>query len=538
LYDGARIHGIELERLSRLKHNLTLERHQQQTRDLRARAMRGGRTAPDFALLDQAVRYVLENAGATWADVTHVAGVVDSDAVLRRLCPDRLGRPRSAGAIGHHEAHAASAYYPSGFDEAAVLVVDAFGDMAPEGARAVETVSIWRGHGSELQCLEMRYSPLSALDGSSPTGHLSPGLFYADLTVQIGFMVREAGKVMGLSPFGHPSKRDALRPFVSFDHDSGDVRFSPGYLDAMRALVGSGSEAERADCAGAGQEVLERVLFHYARRAESLTGCRRLVMAGGCALNSVANGKLLRSGLFDEIFVQPAAGDNGLALGMALRTHPPEPGVFSMGASCFGRIYSDEAVREAIAQTDFASTHFPEEEALCTEVARRLAGGEILGWFQGAAEFGPRALGHRSVLCDPRASTMKDILNARVKFREAFRPFAPAVLESAAEDYFSLDRPSPYMLFVAPVKTPALLPATTHVDGSARVQTVCPERTPRFAALLATVGAQTGVPVLLNTSMNVMGQPIIETPVQALEMLGACALDGLVLGDHLVTKTS
>ncbi|HEV2804028.1 MAG TPA: carbamoyltransferase, partial [Chthoniobacterales bacterium] len=461
----------------------------------------------------------------------------------------------------HHESHAASAFFPSPFERAAILTIDGVGEWT--------TTSIGRGEGNKVELLaEMRFPH-------------SLGLLYSAFTYYLGFRVNSGEyKVMGLAPYGEPRFRDLiLSELVDLKAD-GSFRLDLRYFDFMTGLTMTNSafadlfgaparkpEAELAplhlDIARSLQAVTEEIMLRMARHAFEVTGERRLCLAGGVALNCVANGRILREGPFERVWIQPAAGDAGGALGAALlgwhhyhdKPRAPEPQTDSQRGSFLGPGYdaSDFLEREAIAHTVIS------KEEIAPRVAQLLEAGKIVGWFQGRMEFGPRALGNRSILADPRRSDMQEKLNLKIKFRESFRPFAPAVMEERANDCFDLTEPSPYMLLVAPLQEAlradeesepvsgilarlkqrrSALPAITHVDYSARVQTVSAATNSRFYHLLEAFERRTGCPVLVNTSFNVRGEPPVCTPDDAYRCFLATNMDYLVLGNFLLDKAA
>jgi carbamoyltransferase len=293
--------------------------------------------------------------------------------------------------------------------------------------------------------------------------------------------------------------------------------------------------------------VIEEVLLHMARHAYQATGLKRLCMAGGVALNSVANGRILRETPFEEIYVQPAAGDGGGAVGAALYAYHMvlgRPRRFIMEHAYWGEEHGANAVEQFLTTESIPYRRFDDEEKLLAHVVERLQAGKVIGWFQGRFEWGPRALGHRSILADPRRSDMKDIVNVKIKFREPFRPFAPSVLAERTEDYFVLPEavkhyPGRFMLYVVDVRENKrhTLPAITHVDGTGRLQTVHREVSPKYYRLIDTFGKATGIPVLLNTSFNLRGEPIVNTPQEAFNTFSHSGMDVLVLGDHVIEKS-
>ena len=529
--DG-RMYAIELERLSRIKHSCD---HETLTREyLENRVATKPEHVRETAV--QAIDYLLRAAGKTVADV---------DVTVTCTLPPakRLDDPNDRVlALTHHEQHAASAYYPSGFDESAVLVLDNFGERNKDNPNLRETVSIWHGRGRNLRHVRTIYSPAYQFANTPDdcTVHHSPGNFYTDCTLYSGFKVLDGGKTMGLSPYGTPRLLDALLAHVRF-RDDGMIDFDRAYQRMLRddlAARGNTFEAQ-ADVAYAAQAVLERCFDYYCKLAHDLTGSTNLCLAGGMALNSVANGKILGRSPFHQLFVQPAAKDSGLCLGKALAAFyhfEQNHGIdLDYRGYYLGAPYEYEKTIAAVRGDAALATTTLEGDALYATVAKMLADGKIVAWFQGGCEFGPRALGHRSILCNPTLPNMKDVLNARVKHREAFRPFAPSVLAERTKEFFAIDVPSPYMLLVANV-TNDRIPAVTHVDHSARLQTVERATDERFYKLIAAFGDITGVPVLLNTSFNVRGQPIVETPDEAVSTFKSTEIDVLVLGDHVIAK--
>ncbi len=459
----------------------------------------------------------------------------------------------------HHQSHAAAAFYPSPFAEAAVLCLDGVGEWA--------TTSIWHGAGNRLQPLAEIQFPHSL------------GLLYSAFTQYCGFRVNSGEyKLMGLAPYGEPRFRDTILEHLIDLRADGSFALNLAYFDypvgkrmvnaRFEALFGAPSLAPDAapqqmhmDMAASIQAVTEVVVLHVAAHAKALTGCRHLCLAGGVALNCVANGRLLKEGPFEDLWIQPAAGDAGGALGAAyLAWHEhfhnarPVPEADAMRGAQLGPSFTDEDIASHLQVSDCPHTTL-DDKALYAHVAGLLDEGAVVGWFQGAAEFGPRALGNRSILGDARSTTMQRVMNEKIKQRESFRPFAPAVLAEDAAAYFDLDCPSPYMLLVSQVRdelrcaVPAgsrgierlahahsTLPAITHVDFSARLQTVDAASQPRFYRLLAAFRERTGCSVLINTSFNVRGEPPVLTPADAVRCFLATDMDYLVLGNHLLDK--
>lgn len=447
--------------------------------------------------------------------------------------------------VPHHLAHASSAFYLSGFDESLILVSDGMGEF--------HSATIGVGRGQEIQTVKQL------------PGLHSLGILYGVFTLYLGFyMGLDEYKVMGLAPYGN--RRRYFNKLSELVHLKSDGTYEipilyqnctleekETYSGTIRLLTDSFGlprepESEitqdHMDIAAALQAVLQASLTHVLQHFKKETGQNNLCIAGGVALNCSANGVLKRSRMFKSMFVQPAAGDDGTALGAALyvqRLYEPTVTSRKMSIPLWGPEYDNEAVSTLLSvRKDCNSAFFPSFDELVTEVARRLAQGQIIGWFQGRMEFGPRALGSRSILADPRDSEMRRRINQLVKKREEFHPFAPAVTAEAAAQYFDIregeESTYAHMLFVTQVRKPyqKQLPAVTHVDGSARVQTVAHEEQPRFWKLLHRFGKISGMPILLNTSFNVRGQPIVCAPAEAVDTFLAAKLDALAIGNHLV----
>lgn len=462
----------------------------------------------------------------------------------------------------HHQAHAASAFYPSPFEEAAILTIDGVGEWA--------TTTLGRGADNQIQLLKEIRFPHSL------------GLLYSAFTYYCGFRINSGEyKLMGLAPYGEPRYADAIRAELIEVKADGSFRLN---LDCFNFLSGTTMtnarfhalfggpprgpeetiERRHMDVARSIQLVTDEIMVRLARHAREVTGSTNLCLAGGVALNCVANGRILREHLFDRIWIQPAAGDAGGALGAALAAwhlHPDAPRRTAgpsdaMQSSLLGPGFSDAEI-DATLRAHGAVFQKMEEPALLAFTVELLQAEKVVGWFQGRMEFGPRALGNRSILGDARSPKMQSVMNLKVKFRESFRPFAPMVRRERVADYFELDADSPYMLFVAPVK-PALrkplpdglsglellkaerstLPAITHVDYSARIQTVSREGNPRLYDLLLRFEQATGCGVLVNTSFNVRGEPVVCTPDDAYRCFLSTEMDYLVLGSFVLERTA
>jgi carbamoyltransferase len=449
--------------------------------------------------------------------------------------------------VPHHTAHAASGFYLSGFNESLILVSDGMGEF--------HSATVAVGQGNEIQTI------------AQIPGLHSLGILYGVFTLHLGFYLGlDEYKVMGLAPYGNPRRFfSTLMDLVKLNADgtyqiplllqNRTLAEKETYARTLLLLTerfGPPREPESAitqdhmDIAAALQAVLQASTMHVLQHFKKTTGQNNLCLAGGVALNCSVNGALRRSRLFRGMFVQPAAGDDGTALGAALyvqRTREPAVRRARPPMPLWGPEYDREDIVQFLrTRTDCYVVEYTAFDELVQEVARRLAHGQITGWFQGRMEFGPRALGNRSILADPRDPTMRNRINQLVKKREEFRPFAPAVTAEAAAQYFDIrigeELTYAHMLFVAQVRKPyrAQLPAVTHVDGSARVQAVAQANHPRFWQLLDAFGNVSGVPILLNTSFNVRGQPIVRTPQEAFETFLSAQLDALVIGDFLVTS--
>ncbi len=471
---------------------------------------------------------------------------------------------------GHHEAHAASTFFPSPYEDAAILTLDGVGEW--------DTATIGHGQGNKIKLLKTLHFPHSL------------GLLYSAVTYFCGFKVNSGEyKLMGLAPYGEPRYTDRILKHLVDVKPDGSLAMDMSYFNFCQGLTmtnakfaslfgGPARDPESAitqremDLAASIQTVTEEVVLRMARHAKELTGSKFLCLAGGVALNCVANGKLLRAGIFDDVFVTPASGDAGGALGAALFVQhqlldKPRPHVayrkdFLRG-SLLGPKFSNEEIRAFLDGKQVRYTFYEQEPALLEAVAQEMASEKVIGWFSGRMEFGPRALGARSIIGDPRSPAMQSQMNLRIKFRESFRPFAPCVLIEDVAKYFDHDRESPYMLMVADVKkdqwlplTPeqtalmrdpdlrkrvnvprSTLPAITHVDMSARIQTVDEERHGRYWRLMKEFKRQTGCGVIINTSFNIRGEPIVCTPEDAYRCFRASDMDVLVLENCVLRRT-
>ena len=551
----------------------------------------------DASYPENAVRYCLKAAGIQVSDLTYV-GFYDKPLLkFERILETYLGvAPRGFGsflkagplwikdklyidrqlheALGyedqilyaeHHESHAASAFFPSPFEEAAILTMDGVGEWA--------TASFGVGKGNDIELLKELHWPDSL------------GLLYSAFTYFTGFKVNSGEyKVMGLAPYGEPKYVKLILDELVDLHDDGSFTLNQKYFNYLTGLTMTNGAFSKLfdgpprqpeskltqremDLARSVQEVTEEIMMRMARSAHKETGSENLCLAGGVALNCVGNGRLLREGPFKNIWIQPAAGDAGGALGVAQliwHRHCKQPrtvipGKDSMRGAHLGPSFSDEEIGQFLDSEGCVYERLDRSE-LNRRVAGVLADEKVVGWFDGPMEFGPRALGGRTILGDPRSTKMQEQMNLKIKFRESFRPFAPSVLRERVSDYFEMDCDSPYMLLVAPVKKNRQIPMTdhqqqlwgieqlnvprsdipaiTHIDYSARVQTVSSDTSPNYHALIKEFENQTGCGVVVNTSFNVRGEPIVCTPQDAYRCFMRTHMDYLVLGTYLLDKAT
>jgi carbamoyltransferase len=579
LRDGELVAAAEEERFSRIKHDFGFP-----SRAIDFCLQRGGLAPRDLdyvAFFEKPFLKFERILQTTFATVPRSQGVFRQAMTAWLL--DKLwvkSKIRSATGIAedrilfvdHHASHASSAFFCSPFTDSAILTVDGVGEWA--------TATMGAGRDTKI-----------ALDQEIRFPH-SLGLLYSAFTAFLGFEVNEGEyKVMGMAPYGTPRFVDKVWKLVKMGRDgsfelnleyfsfpySTSKTFSPkfetlfgparkpetpfftadtpypAYYDAKPPDYDAQSRENQkyADLAASIQVVTEEILLAMARGVCERAQTTRLCMAGGVALNSVANARILRETPVTDLYVQPAAGDSGAALGAALFVHHQvlgQPRRFVMRHAYWGESHGPDAIRSATranGMSNFKSIAFDDEEALLDRVVGLLTDGRVIGWAQGAFEWGPRALGHRSILADPRLPSMKDVVNTKIKFREPYRPFAPSVLQECAPAYFALDDgdakrqlPAHFMLLVVPVRDQARdkVPAVTHVDRTARVQVVTRESNARYYRLIEKFGQATGVPVLLNTSFNLRGEPIVNTPAEALSTWSRSGMDALVLDRTIVFK--
>ena len=570
--DGRFVAGVEEERFRRIKHWAGFPEHA--LRWCAAEANGGGLDGvAALAVSRQPRAYLLRKAALA---LSHPRSLPRAIPRARNLAQVGTLESRIARAFGvasaprlhpveHHLAHIASAFFCSPFEEAMCLSVDGFGDF-------VSTMSAV-GRGNRLEVLDRVHFPHSL------------GLLYTAVTQYLGFPgFGDEYKLMGLAAYGEPRHTAEVARLVPAAGDGGfhlDLRYfrhlsegvemtwedgaptlGPIYTPALEELLGPARQPgdeltdRHRDLAASLQRVYEERFFALVRALQKRTGLSRLALAGGCALNSVANGKLFAETDVAEVFIQAAAGDAGTALGAALWVHHQElggPREFVMEHSYWGPAYGEAEARRAIAER-LPGSHGADgaweaeggtvrveaardEAALVAETAAAIAAGEVVGWYQGRSEWGPRALGNRSILADPRRGDMRDLLNRKIKRRESFRPFAPSVLEERTGDWFTIDVPDPFMLKVYPVRPERRgeVPAVTHVDGTGRLQTVSRRANPRYWALIRAFEERTGVPMVLNTSFN-ENEPIVNTPTEALDCFLRTRMDRLVMGDVVVLR--
>jgi carbamoyltransferase len=564
--NGRLVSAIEEERLNRRKHCAGFP-----ALSVRAVLEGGGLTIGDIdhvaisrdpkANLHKKILFTLQKRPSftklvknRLANVAKVRGIEDSLAAALGAAPRAL-RAKLHN-VEHHKSHISSAFFVSGFEEAACLSIDGFGDFVST-MRAV-------GRDRDLEIIDRIEFPHSA------------GLFYTAITQFLGFLkYGEEWKMMGLAPYGRPNYVEQLERLIHptsdgkfeldlqyFRHhsegvemtwDDGSPELGKVFSDKLIELLGPARDPEDpeffgkwADIAHSAQIVYERIFFHVLMDLYQRTKMTRLAMAGGCALNSVANGKIFEKTPFREIYIQPAAGDNGTSIGAAYYVEHAvlrAPREFVMEHAYTGPGFDDEQIQAAIEKArgngwdpniDIIRL---DDAALYRDVAHAVADGRVVGWFQGGMEFGPRALGDRSIVADPRRGDMKEILNTRIKHRETYRPFAPSVLEEKVGEIFERSEPSPFMLMVYKVREAArpLIPAVTHVDQTGRLQTVSSRTNPRYHALISAFFQETGVPLVLNTSFN-EHEPIVATPGDAIACYLKTRMDVLALGNWVLTR--
>jgi carbamoyltransferase len=563
LRDGQLLAAVEEERFTRVKHTAGFPRQAiasclaaagVEARDVDVFAVsrnpRAHLARKAWFLLRNRPRGLMADRARNFANVRAIA-----DPIAAALGLDRQSVAPRVRFVEHHPAHLASAFYVSPFDEAAVCAIDGFGDFV--------STSWGVGRGGRIAVRHRTYFPHSL------------GLVYLAVTQYLGFpRYGDEFKVMGLAPYGEPAFANELRQLIrlrdggAFELDlsyfrhwsdgvamtwtEGEPAIGPVFTPKLAALLGPARapsdpiEPRHEAIAASLQQVYEEAAFHVLDHVQRTTRQSRLCLAGGCAMNSVANGKIRERTAFREVYIQPAAGDNGTALGAAYTAWHAAAGDrrFVMDHALWGPSFTDSDVtaslddrRQDLAQAGCLAIRHASDAALCRWTAGRIAEGLVVGWYQGRMEWGARALGNRSIVADPRRRDMRDIINTRIKFREKFRPFAPSILEDRVDEYFVGAVPDPFMIQVYPVRPEkrGTIPAVTHVDGSGRLQTVSRRSNPLYWGLIDAFAAATGVPILLNTSFN-ENEPIVLTPSQALDCFLRTRMDILVLGRHVLQK--
>ncbi len=574
LQDGQLIAAAEEERFSRIKHDFDYPTNAIQF-CLDSGGIKGGDVdyavfyEKPFRKFDRILMTVLQTYPKSYKVFREsmITWMIDKLWVGSKISAD-LGIPRDRILYAeHHMSHAASAFLCSPFDEAAILTVDGVGEWAT-GTWGV-------GKGNQIEMRKQMYFPHSL------------GLLYSAFTAFLGFEVNEGEyKVMGMAPYGQPRYVDKVWKLIRQERDGSftldmdyfcfphstektfNGKFSqlfgePRPPKMLFFTEGSGFPTyfgdppanfaelcklnqHYADIAASIQKVTEEVLICMAQQLQRETGLKKLCIAGGVGLNSVANQRILRETPFEELFIQPAAGDGGGALGAALWADNMllgNPRRFRMDHAYWGKEYTSGEIQSFLDTNHIPYQRIEDTDRLMDQTVDRLQSGKVIGWFQGRFEWGPRALGNRSILADPGNPAMKDIVNTKIKFREPYRPFAPSILAECAEAYFDIPNavshyPARYMLYVVPVRPSkqSVLPAITHVDGTGRLQTVFRDVNPRYYQLIQRFGQATGVPAVLNTSFNLKGEPIVTTPANAFSTFSKSEMDTLVLGDFLVDK--
>jgi len=576
LVDGQLVAAAEEERFTRKKHDFDYPKNAIQF-CLDQAGLKG--TDLDYVVFfekpfrkfDRILATVLQTYPKSWKVFREsmITWVLDKLWVASTLQME-LGVPKEKVLFSdHHLSHAASAFLCSPFEESAILTVDGVGEWV--------TTTTGVGRGNHIQ-----------LDQQIEFPH-SIGLLYSAFTAFLGFEVNEGEyKVMGMAPYGQPRYVDKVWKVVKQNQDGSfsldmdyfcfhhstektfNGKFSglfgaprdpkmlfftestgfPKYFGNPPSNLGELNKVNQhyADIAASIQQVTEDLLVGMAKSLQKRTGMKKLCIAGGVGLNSVANTRILNEAGFDHLYVQPAAGDGGGSLGAALwayNTLLGKPRTFRMDHAFWGREYTAGEVGDFLTGNKINHEVIDDEDQLLDHVVRRLAEGKVIGWYQGRFEWGPRALGNRSIIADPGNPEMKDIVNSKIKFREPYRPFAPSILAECTEKYFELPQatshyPARFMLYVVPVKEnqKAALPAITHVDGTGRLQTVFRKENPRYYRLIERFGQATGVPVILNTSFNLKGEPVVTTPANAFSTFSKSEMDCLVMGNHVVEKDS
>ncbi|MGG0888877.1 carbamoyltransferase family protein [Cytobacillus horneckiae] len=522
--DGEILCSIEDERLTRSKYSLQ--------KDL---------SITPLAKEWRSIQYCLDQADITLNEIDCFFG---NDLMNKDYIPQL---PKQIVMLNHHLTHAASTYYTSPYNDAAILVVDGIGTLIDSSSNTHETISLYKGTNNEIKDIgKVHGSGIENPVSGWTLFENSIGRFYYRVTAEIGFGFLEEGKTMGLAPYGKETYVGDFKRFYSID----GYIFRQSHEQKLEMVVYIRNVLKNtkdrfqttADLAYAVQHHLEQIMISICNALYDITQSKNLCLAGGVALNSVANLKVLENTPFENIYVQPASGDAGTSIGAALYgfhvlNNKPREDLNNLFSPYLGKNYSEREMLDSLDKHgNLINIEKPDDYV--DAVAKLLTKGSIIAWFNGRSEIGPRALGNRSILVDPRRKDMKDILNKRVKHREGFRPFAPIVLEEYQTEYFELEHPSYYMLLVPKIKIDKQdkIPAVTHADGTGRVQTVSNKLNPQLHALVSSFYKQTGVPVLLNTSFNDNGEPIVESPEDALNCFLKTDIDYLVINGFIISK--
>lgn len=522
--------AIEEERLTRAKHGFTLYKESRRNPEViyNLDLEESSSVANEDSLRDS-IEYCLDSISIQLSDIDIFIG-----NSLHKYFPFR----DKALHINHHLAHAASAYFPSGFEDALILVTDGYGDAVDNNI--YETVSLYQGSENTIKRLESTTGKVQSYFDTEN----SLGVFYRIGTFLAGFGSFDAGKMMGLSAYGQPSYYDQVKQFIHYTEKSVKIENGRIWQSLSTQALKQDGQDFNADIASTFQRHLEEMILFYAKLGKMMTGSQKLCIAGGVGLNCVANSRLLQESEFDDIFIFPAAGDNGISMGSAyFAAHSilKLPRGQQLSHSYFGKTYSDAEITRAFRKVKSSISYkaFNDTET-AHKAATLLAKGEIIMWFQGGCEFGPRALGHRSILANPTSVDTRDYINNAIKFREMFRPLAPIVLEDHLEEYFDTDRPSPFMLFSPVAKELCLqkAPAIIHEDNTARLQTLNKYQNNLLHDVIKNFNDLVSVPIILNTSFNGKDEPIVETPDEGIAAFLGSPLQHLFMNNFYVTKTS
>ena len=521
--------AIEEERLTRLKHGLPIYEKSRDNpalfSEMKLEDSPVSQTEPE---LKRCIEYCLNAAGIEEKDVSVFIG-----NSLHNFFPLR----EKAVFLNHHLAHAASAFYTSGFESAAILVADGYGDAVAPGV--FETVAIGYGSGKRVEIDRMVTGKVSKYYDMEN----SIGVFYRIGTILSGFGMLDEGKMMGLSAYGIPCYVNQINAFIKYNDEDVTIDNESLWLSLSPELSRLKTFEDRSNVASSFQLVLQEIMLYYAKIAYRKSPSKNLCLAGGVALNCVANNYIREKGDFENVYVLPAPGDNGISIGGAYYAAHTLLGLERtqrIQNPYMGQSYSQKDVLSALEDhlDELAYSHIPDDEALAKEIAEAVGNDEVVMVYNGGAEFGPRALGKRSIIASPKSVKTRDYINKYVKFREMFRPLAPMVVEEDVSEYFDINCPSPFMLFSPKAKdvTKKVAPAIVHVDGSARLQTINKDTYPMMHRVLSLLKEKSGVPIVLNTSFNGKDEPIVENPANALATFLKSPLNTLFMGSYMVTR--